>query len=155
MQERPCTRCIKRNIGHLCHDQPRETDTKKPKSGKAGEEADTNQQSPMPNAMGPPPNNSGFDGSRQQRPNTGSAFGPNVLGNANPMLVGPAGGTDLQGAMSNSGNVNQCMFFFVAVVQLVSCTDGISSRWLFRCLVDGAKLSRHELIQQPQLHDWA
>ncbi|CDM37153.1 Zn(2)-C6 fungal-type DNA-binding domain [Penicillium roqueforti FM164] len=23
--ERPCTRCIKRNIGHLCHDEPRET----------------------------------------------------------------------------------------------------------------------------------
>ncbi|KAL1883659.1 Transcription factor [Paecilomyces lecythidis] len=22
--ERPCTRCIKRNIGHLCHDEPRE-----------------------------------------------------------------------------------------------------------------------------------
>jgi hypothetical protein len=24
MQERPCTRCVKRNIGHLCHDEPRE-----------------------------------------------------------------------------------------------------------------------------------
>ena len=24
LQERPCTRCIKRNIGHLCHDEPRE-----------------------------------------------------------------------------------------------------------------------------------
>jgi len=24
-KERPCTRCIKRNIGHLCHDEPRET----------------------------------------------------------------------------------------------------------------------------------
>ena len=24
MQERPCTRCMKRNIGHLCHDEPRE-----------------------------------------------------------------------------------------------------------------------------------
>lgn len=23
-QDRPCTRCIKRNIGHLCHDEPRE-----------------------------------------------------------------------------------------------------------------------------------
>jgi hypothetical protein len=29
-QERPCTRCIKRNIGHLCHDEPREP-AKKPK----------------------------------------------------------------------------------------------------------------------------
>lgn len=24
VQDRPCTRCIKRNIGHLCHDEPRE-----------------------------------------------------------------------------------------------------------------------------------
>lgn len=24
LQERPCTRCIKRNIGHLCHDEPRD-----------------------------------------------------------------------------------------------------------------------------------
>ncbi|KAI6714156.1 transcriptional regulator [Diplocarpon mali] len=33
-QERPCARCIKRNIGHLCHDEPREpeTATKKLKS---------------------------------------------------------------------------------------------------------------------------
>jgi hypothetical protein len=31
-QERPCTRCIKRNIGHLCHDEPREHESKKSKS---------------------------------------------------------------------------------------------------------------------------
>lgn len=31
MQERPCTRCVKRNIGHLCHDEPRES-VKKSKS---------------------------------------------------------------------------------------------------------------------------
>lgn len=30
-QERPCTRCVKRNIGHLCHDEPRES-VKKSKS---------------------------------------------------------------------------------------------------------------------------
>ncbi|KAF1940661.1 hypothetical protein EJ02DRAFT_455841 [Clathrospora elynae] len=29
--ERPCTRCVKRNIGHLCHDEPRES-VKKSKS---------------------------------------------------------------------------------------------------------------------------
>ncbi|KAH8811737.1 transcription factor Zn cluster transcription factor-like protein Rds2 [Xylogone sp. PMI_703] len=27
--ERPCARCIKRNIGHLCHDEPREQDSSK------------------------------------------------------------------------------------------------------------------------------
>lgn len=30
--ERPCTRCVKRNIGHLCHDEPRESESKKAKS---------------------------------------------------------------------------------------------------------------------------
>lgn len=33
--ERPCTRCIKRNIGHLCHDEPRES-VKKSKSEREG-----------------------------------------------------------------------------------------------------------------------
>ena len=45
VQERPCARCIKRNIGHLCHDEPREpeSDTKKSKkqhSNSAAEEDD-------------------------------------------------------------------------------------------------------------------
>lgn len=31
-QERPCTRCIKRNIGHLCHDEPRDHESRKSKS---------------------------------------------------------------------------------------------------------------------------
>lgn len=35
--ERPCQRCIKRNIGHLCHDEPRDTPHRKSK----GEDADS------------------------------------------------------------------------------------------------------------------
>lgn len=31
LQDRPCTRCIKRNIGHLCHDESRETLNRKAK----------------------------------------------------------------------------------------------------------------------------
>ncbi|KAF2403590.1 hypothetical protein EJ06DRAFT_527197 [Trichodelitschia bisporula] len=39
--ERPCTRCIKRNIGHMCHDEPREPAKKaKSESGAAAGEAD-------------------------------------------------------------------------------------------------------------------
>ncbi|TVY31159.1 Regulator of drug sensitivity [Lachnellula hyalina] len=46
--ERPCARCIKRNIGHLCHDEPREPEstTKKSKrqhSSSAPEDDDTAQ----------------------------------------------------------------------------------------------------------------
>jgi hypothetical protein len=32
LQDRPCTRCIQRNIGHLCHDESRETSSRKLKS---------------------------------------------------------------------------------------------------------------------------
>ena len=42
-QERPCTRCIKRNIGHLCHDEPRES-AKRPK----GEPGHTTADDEMP-----------------------------------------------------------------------------------------------------------
>lgn len=40
--ERPCARCIKRNIGHLCHDEPREPEaaTKKSKSQHSNSAAD-------------------------------------------------------------------------------------------------------------------
>ncbi|SPO03321.1 related to transcription factors [Cephalotrichum gorgonifer] len=31
-KERPCTRCIKRNISHLCRDEPRDADSRKSKS---------------------------------------------------------------------------------------------------------------------------
>lgn len=33
LQERPCQRCIKRNIGHLCHDEPRDTPNRRSKGG--------------------------------------------------------------------------------------------------------------------------
>ena len=39
-KERPCTRCIKRNIGHLCRDEPRETAKRKSEPGSSGGEND-------------------------------------------------------------------------------------------------------------------
>ncbi|KAF2666799.1 hypothetical protein BT63DRAFT_319123 [Microthyrium microscopicum] len=39
--ERPCTRCIKRNIGHLCHDEPRDQ-PKKMRSDSMGGGMDSN-----------------------------------------------------------------------------------------------------------------
>ncbi|KIW01268.1 hypothetical protein, variant [Verruconis gallopava] len=36
--DRPCTRCIKRNIGHLCHDEPREPSKKSKSDQTAGPE---------------------------------------------------------------------------------------------------------------------
>ncbi|ORY11636.1 hypothetical protein BCR34DRAFT_565007 [Clohesyomyces aquaticus] len=47
--ERPCTRCIKRNIGHLCHDEPRES-VKKSKTDpeSANGENDSSNHEPAP-----------------------------------------------------------------------------------------------------------
>ncbi|KAF2829948.1 hypothetical protein CC86DRAFT_444008 [Ophiobolus disseminans] len=72
--ERPCTRCVKRNIGHLCHDEPREAvkksksepenipgETETPKSGSNTSETALDAASQQPNAsdvglsLAPPP----------------------------------------------------------------------------------------------------
>jgi len=56
MQERPCTRCIKRNIGHLCHDEPREQ-AKWPKSehdhSTGEDETSLKHEDPPANGMAP------------------------------------------------------------------------------------------------------
>ncbi|OHE93557.1 transcriptional regulator [Colletotrichum orchidophilum] len=104
--ERPCTRCIKRNIGHLCHDEPREADSKKAKSSHAPsavDESETTQSEltrssidqSATGSMGPPPP---FD-------RKASAFSTAVLGQGNPLhLVSSGAGTGMAG---NGSNVNQ------------------------------------------------
>ncbi|KAI9804594.1 MAG: hypothetical protein M1833_006667 [Piccolia ochrophora] len=52
-KERPCTRCIKRNIGHLCHDEPREH-AKKPKAEHENATADEEGASPVKLEDSPP-----------------------------------------------------------------------------------------------------
>ncbi|KID97964.1 Zn(2)-C6 fungal-type DNA-binding domain protein, partial [Metarhizium majus ARSEF 297] len=122
--ERPCTRCIKRNIGHLCHDEPRDADAKKTKNGKTSapvEESDTQSQAPsdvgrssISSNMGPPT----FDSMRQR---SASGFsGGGVLGQGNAMpLVTPNASSGLQGnGLNNSGTGNANQF------------SGISDAWL-------------------------
>ncbi|OLN95249.1 Regulator of drug sensitivity 2 [Colletotrichum chlorophyti] len=104
--ERPCTRCIKRNIGHLCHDEPRDPDSKKAKSTHAASTVDDSETAPTELArgsvdqsaagsMGPPPP---FD----RKP---SAFGAAVLGQGNPLhLVSPG---SVSGMPGNGSNMNQ------------------------------------------------
>ncbi|ATY62513.1 Zn cluster transcription factor [Cordyceps militaris] len=96
--ERPCTRCIKRNIGHLCHDQPRESDIKKPKSSKQ-DSIDESEAASTTSTMGPPP---AFDG----RQRSDSGFG-GVLGQGSSGL-GMVPNLDLQpSAINPTGNMNQ------------------------------------------------
>ncbi|KAL7926474.1 hypothetical protein ACQKWADRAFT_280404 [Trichoderma austrokoningii] len=114
--ERPCTRCIKRNIGHLCHDEPRESEPKKKaataKTASTTSVDDSDTMSPsdlghssISSAMGPPP---AFDGARQ-RANSGIGAGGGVLGQANPLsLVQPDASSGLQSsALNSNGNANQ------------------------------------------------
>ncbi|KAK1980525.1 transcriptional regulator [Colletotrichum cereale] len=104
--ERPCTRCIKRNIGHLCHDEPRDPDSKKVKSSHAPSAADESEtmqsdiaQSSIDQSstgsMGPPPP---FE-------RKASSFGGAVLGQGNPLqLVSPG---SVSGISGNGSNMNQ------------------------------------------------
>ncbi|KAF7543016.1 hypothetical protein G7046_g10074 [Stylonectria norvegica] len=115
--ERPCTRCIKRNIGHLCHDEPRDADSKKAKSvqsiqsSSVVDESDAQSdmaRSSISSTMGPPPN---YDGTGR-RPNKAGFGAGGVLGQASPLSLvqpGPVSG-GLQGNTLNNSNsnANQC-----------------------------------------------
>ncbi|KAM0277570.1 hypothetical protein ACHAQH_005689 [Verticillium albo-atrum] len=127
-KERPCTRCIKRNIGHLCHDEPRDPDTKKPKAlhgVSTVDESETQSQcqsqpdlahnsiDQSPGSMGPPPSlETRLDANGRQGSGSGArpgAFGSAVLGQGNPLqLVSPSPVSGLQGnGMASGGNMNQ------------------------------------------------
>ncbi|KAI0972930.1 hypothetical protein F4678DRAFT_33272 [Xylaria arbuscula] len=109
--ERPCTRCIKRNIGHLCHDEPRDPDAKKPKSSshaaardesEAQTELSRNSIDRGTNAMVPP----SFDSSRPSQA-TKPGFGP--LGQGNHLQLvspSPVSGAQASGT-SRTSNMNQ------------------------------------------------
>ncbi|KAI0843290.1 meiosis protein SPO22/ZIP4 like-domain-containing protein [Hypoxylon sp. FL0890] len=109
--ERPCTRCIKRNIGHLCHDEPRDPDSKKPKGshGAAGHDESDIQPELSQNsidqgasAMAPP----SFDGTGPAQ-RTKQGFGAGALGQANPLqLVSPNPVSSMQ-ANGSGSNMNQ------------------------------------------------
>ncbi|CRK22638.1 hypothetical protein BN1708_003577 [Verticillium longisporum] len=113
-----------RNIGHLCHDEPRDPDTKKPNKALHGastvEDSETQSQcqsqpdlarssiDQSPGAMGPPPSvETRLDANSRQGSGSGArpgAFGSAVLGQGNPLqLVSPSPVSGLQGNGMASG----------------------------------------------------
>ncbi|CRK22631.1 hypothetical protein BN1708_003571 [Verticillium longisporum] len=118
-----------RNIGHLCHDEPRDPDTKKPNKalhgGSTVDDSETQSQcqsqpdlarssiDQSPGAMGPPPSvETRLDANGRQGSGSGArpgAFGSAVLGQGNPLqLVSPSPVSGLQGnGMASGGNMNQ------------------------------------------------
>ncbi|KAF5612675.1 transcription factor [Fusarium subglutinans] len=109
--------CIKRNIGHLCHDEPRDADSKKAKSVQSTQsiqapsvvdESDAQSdmaRSSISSTMGPPP--PAFDTTRQR----GSKSFGGVLGQGSPLsIVQPSQVSGLQGNALNNGNSNANQF---------------------------------------------
>ncbi|KAI1417997.1 meiosis protein SPO22/ZIP4 like-domain-containing protein [Hypoxylon sp. FL1857] len=109
--ERPCTRCIKRNIGHLCHDEPRDPDSKKPKGSHSAAGHDESDIQPElsqnsidqgASTMAPP----SFDGTGAAQ-RTKQGFGAGALGQANSLqLVSPNTVSNMQ-ANGSGSNMNQ------------------------------------------------
>lgn len=132
-QERPCTRCIKRNIGHLCHDEPREHDTKKARgSTAAGSTMDeTESQSDIAHsamdqttsaavaaAMSAPSFDGGAAAAAAAAGITAGAAGS--LGRGNSIqLVRPTQLSGMQASGLGRGNMNQCRSRKMTVRRLV------------------------------------
>ncbi|CAJ2511273.1 Uu.00g068980.m01.CDS01 [Anthostomella pinea] len=117
-KERPCTRCVKRNIGHLCHDEPRDPDAKKPKGSHGATAHDESDSQPERSrssidqnatVIAPP----SFDGpGAAQATNTKPGFGAAALGQANPLqLVSPGPVSGMQASASSGSNMNQLAGF--------------------------------------------
>ncbi|KAI1845335.1 hypothetical protein JX266_008430 [Neoarthrinium moseri] len=110
-----CVYCRRsRNIAHLCHDEPRDADSKKPKNSHgtaAHDESEVQTEMPRNNsidqndasaAMGPPSFN-GAGASQGTKP----GFGAGALGRGNPLqLVSPGPVSGMQ-ANASSSNMNQ------------------------------------------------
>ncbi len=110
-QERPCARCIKRNIGHLCHDEPREPEsaTKKAKSqhSNSAAEEDGSLPDPVQGNVETGISNS-FEQAQSQSQDNSLALGTTALSQGGTLqLVQPSPVSGIQANALNS-NSNQC-----------------------------------------------
>ncbi|KAF8863586.1 transcription factor Zn cluster transcription factor-like protein Rds2 [Acephala macrosclerotiorum] len=101
--ERPCARCIKRNIGHLCHDEPREPEsaTKKSKSqhSNSAAEDDDQVQASADNGI-----SNSFEQSQDQSQDSSLTLGSAALSQGGPLqLVQPS---PVSGIQANALNAN-------------------------------------------------
>ncbi|KAF4637760.1 hypothetical protein G7Y89_g330 [Cudoniella acicularis] len=106
--ERPCARCIKRNIGHLCHDEPREPDTatkksKRQHSNSAAEDDDAAQEQPQSNADGGMSNS--IEQPQEPSQDSSLALGSSGLSQGGPLqLVQPSPVSGIQANALNSSS---------------------------------------------------
>ncbi|RDL39258.1 uncharacterized protein BP5553_03598 [Venustampulla echinocandica] len=110
--ERPCARCIKRNIGHLCHDEPREPETatkkaKKQNSNSTAEENSTAADQRQGNIEGGMSNSVELP-QEQSQDNNSLTSGTATLSQGRPLqLVQPS---PVSGIQTNALNSNSTQF---------------------------------------------
>ncbi|KAL3427172.1 transcriptional regulator [Phlyctema vagabunda] len=108
--ERPCARCIKRNIGHLCHDEFREPETATKKS--KTQHSNSTDEDAAPPAQPKPDTDSALSTSFQQaQEQSQTELGiRTTLPQANSLqLVQPSPVSGIQASALNSNNINQLL----------------------------------------------
>jgi DNA mismatch repair ATPase MutL len=112
VQERPCARCIKRNIGHLCHDERREADsaTKKSKSNNSNSVDDEETSPEQPQSQ--PSVENGMNNPFDQTADSATeniGLGSSMTQSTPLQIVQPSPVSGIQANALNS-NSSHCMF---------------------------------------------
>ncbi|RFU28019.1 hypothetical protein B7463_g8335, partial [Scytalidium lignicola] len=107
--ERPCARCIKRNIGHLCHDEPREQDSSAAKKAKSQHSNSAEEDGTSPSGIQSSTDagmRNSFDQSQEQVQDGGLGIGPTTLSQSGPLqLVQPSPVSGIPpNALTNNNN---------------------------------------------------
>ncbi|KAL2110516.1 hypothetical protein VUR80DRAFT_1077 [Thermomyces stellatus] len=138
--ERPCTRCVKRNISHLCRDEPRDADSRKSKSvagssiveepqqqgpsmaSNAPQQQQVSQQQQSTGSMPPPP----FEGRRSRQ--SSASFGDDVLGQRGslPNLVRQSPQGRMRANPLGGGNLSQASGFSDAWLSAQDQLNGLN-----------------------------
>jgi DNA mismatch repair ATPase MutL len=123
-QERPCARCIKRNIGHLCHDERRETDSaaKKSKSHNSNSVEDEEASPDQPQSQPSVENglNNPFDQSTDPTQENIGLGAPSIAQSAPLQIVQPSPVSGIQANALNS-NSSHCMYLSPHLEAILKC----------------------------------
>lgn len=153
---RPCARCTKRGIGHLCHDEPREPDSTTKKAAAAAKSQHHSSSNATADEGGTPSDqlqksldsslhNSFEPGQDQVQENKLSLGAPAISRGVPLQLAQPTPVSGIQSNALSSSNGNQCMahlcFLFMPLT-----TSYILSPFAFLCLRDYSEILGTVLI---------
>lgn len=125
LKERPCTRCIKRNIGHLCHDEPREP-SRRSRNGEYDQSFidDEGSSNEFPSVQGMPRNVDVQDAAGQQLLADGGDMGlPSTVNPAAPASTQAFSSNPQQGMANPRYFVDTGAWEFVGLTSLLQCSN--------------------------------